>query len=102
MFNSATDASHKSVRSKVGALSCLTLLLMPAFDRLTAAELKPETIHAWDVYVTATKERLERRARGELPFLRVDEERELARRVREGELLVDPEGGKAHTQYRGG
>jgi hypothetical protein len=68
---------------------------MPAFERLTAAELKPETIHAWDVYVTATKERLERRARGELPFLRVDEERDLARRVRAGELLVEPEGGQS-------
>ena len=46
MFNSATDARHKSVGLKFGVLSCLALLLMPALQRLTAAELKPETIHA--------------------------------------------------------
>ena len=78
MFDGTADARHKSVGSKVGALSCLALLLMPAFERLTAAELKPETIHAWDDYVTAIKERLAKRARGDLPFLRVDEDRELA------------------------
>jgi len=95
MFDSATDARHKSVGSKVGALACLTLLLMPALERLTAAELKAETLHAWDDYVSATKERVEKSAKGELPFLRVDEERELAQRVRAGELLVEPEAGQS-------
>ena len=45
---------------------------------------------------------MERRARGELPFLRLDDDRELARRVRAGELLVQPEGGQSpHAVPRG-
>jgi len=64
------------------------LLLVPALA--SAVELKPETLRAWDAYIGAAKGRMEKRANGQAPFLWVDEERDLAQRVRAGEVLVGP------------
>jgi hypothetical protein len=81
-------------------LAILFLLLAPALAN--AAELKPETLQAWDAYVGAAKVRMEERARGQAPFLWVDEERDLARRVRAGEVLVEPvDSHSPHTVPRG-
>jgi hypothetical protein len=76
------------------------LLLAPALSN--AAELKRETVQAWDAYISAVKMRMEERASGQAPFLWVDEERDLARRVRAGEVLVEPvDGDSPHTVPRG-
>jgi hypothetical protein len=81
-------------------LAILFLLLAPALSN--AIDLKPETLQAWDAYVRAAKMRMEERARGQAPFLWVDEERELAQRVRAGEVLVEPGGGDSpHPVPRG-
>src|SRR5208283_3642142 len=66
-------------------LAILFLLLAPALS--SAAELKPETLQAWDAYVCAAKMRMEERASGQAPFLWVDEGGGLAERVRAGEVL---------------
>ena len=77
-------------------LTILFLLLAPVLAN--AAELKPETLQAWGTYVCATKMRMEERASGHAPFLWVDEGRDLAQRLRAGEVLVDPVGGDSpHT-----
>ena len=79
---------------KLKARFCATslfLLLAPAL--LSAADLKPETLRAWDAYVHAAKIRVEARTRGDAPFLWVDEEHGPAQRVRAGEVVVEPEGG---------
>ncbi|MFZ0962582.1 MAG: hypothetical protein WAO35_16930 [Terriglobia bacterium] len=80
----------REVRSTPG-LAILFLLVAPALS--SAVELKPETLRAWDAYVGAAKARMEKRASGQAPFLWVDDERDLAQRVRAGEVLVGPANG---------
>ena len=74
-------------------LAVLLVLLHPAFVR--AADLKSETLQAWDVYVRQVQLRIQDRSRGHAPYLRVDETQGLAERVRAGEIVVEPEGGKS-------
>ncbi len=76
---------HEVGSSPVFAM--LFLLLAPALSN--AAELKHETVEAWEVYVHAAKLRMEQRASGQSPFLWVDEMRQV-QRVRAGEVLVTP------------
>jgi hypothetical protein len=65
-------------------------------------DLKPETVAAWDASVSAAKLRMEERARGKTPFLWVDEDQDLGRQVRAGEILVAPgEGDSPHTVPHG-
>ena len=66
----------------------LYLLLASAPSR--AAELKQETVQAWDAYIRATNLRMEERASGKSLFLWVDEKPDRAQRVRAGEVLVTP------------
>ena len=81
-------------------LAILLILLVPALAN--AVELEPETLQAWDAYVCAAKMRMEKRASGQVPFMWVDEERDLAERVRAGEVLVGPvDGNSPHTVPRG-
>ena len=81
-------------------LAILLFLLVPALAN--AVELEPETLQAWDAYVCAAKMRMEKRASGQVPFMWVDEERDLAERVRAGEVLVGPvDGNSPHTVPRG-
>jgi hypothetical protein len=75
-------------------------LLVPALAN--AAELKPETLRAWDAYVRDAKVRMEERASGKAPFLWVDEKPDLAPRLRAGEVLVEPVDGESpHSVPRG-
>jgi hypothetical protein len=68
-------------------------VLVVAVGSARAAELKPETLQGWDAYIAAAKQKMEARAKGESPFLRLDETQGMADRVRGGEIVVDPEGG---------
>ena len=74
-------------------VAILFLLLAPALSN--AADLKPETLQEWDAYVCAARMRMQKRASGQVPFLWVDEERDLAQRVRAGEILVGPVNGES-------
>ena len=77
-------------------LAILFLLLAPALSN--AMDLKPETLQAWNTYVGAVKLRMEERAKGQAPFLWVDEQRELSQRARAGEILVEPvDGDSPHS-----
>jgi len=76
----------REVRSRP-VFAMLFLLLAPALSK--AAELKHESVQAWEVYVRVAKLRMEERASGQSPFLWVDEMRHVER-VRAGELLVAP------------
>ena len=89
---------RREVRPRV-ELEILFLLLAPALSK--AAELKPDALQAWDAYVCAVKMRMEKRASGQAPFLWVDEERDLAHRLRSGEILVGPTGPSPHKVPRG-
>ena len=82
------------------AAALLFFLMVPALA--SAIEPKPETLQAWDAYVCAAKMRMKERASGRAPFLWVDEERDLAQRVRAGEVLVEPANGESpHLVPRG-
>ena len=76
----------REVRSRP-VFALLFLLLAPALSK--AAELKHESVQAWEVYIRAAKLRMEERASGQSPFLWVDEMRHVER-VRAGEVLVAP------------
>ena len=69
-------------------LAIVFLLLAPATSR--GAELKPETLQAWKAHVCAAKVRMEERTNGRVPFLWVDEDRDLTQRLRVGEILLRP------------
>jgi len=89
----------RKVKSGLG-LAILFFLMAPALS--SAIELKPETLQAWDAYVCAAKMRMKQRASGQAPFLWVNEERDLAQRVRGGEVLVEPADGESpHLVPRG-
>jgi hypothetical protein len=55
-----------------------------------AAELKAETVSAWNAYVDAANSQMQQRAAGRLPFLWMDESQDRAARVRNGEVVIAP------------
>lgn len=57
---------------------------------LTAAELRPETLKAWDAYIAATELQMQARLNGQRSFLWADESRDRDRRLRQGEIVVEP------------
>lgn len=71
------------------------LLLLVAAPSVEAADLKPETLQTWDTYVRQAQASIEGRGHEQTPFLWVDETPNLAERVRAGEVVVEPAGGKS-------
>jgi hypothetical protein len=55
-----------------------------------AAELKPETVKAWDQYIDQVNAHMQERARDGGKFLWVDEASDRGRQVREGKIVVAP------------
>lgn len=55
-----------------------------------AAELKPETVKAWDQYIEDVNARMQERLRSDGTFLWMDEAAERGRQVREGRIVVAP------------
>jgi hypothetical protein len=81
--------STASARRIGAALTILLLLLGPAQSE--AAELKQDTLQAWDAYVRTVNLTMAERATGKRPFLWMDESPpsvNLGRRARTGEVLV--------------
>jgi hypothetical protein len=67
-------------------LPILFFLLSVVLSR--AAELKPDTLRAWDEYVTIVNADVAERSGGSRSFLWVDESPEARRRVQNGELVI--------------
>jgi hypothetical protein len=61
------------------------LLILPAAH---AAELKQETLNAWDDYIRTANSRMQDRVSTNVPFLWVDGSPDRLRQVRAGEILV--------------
>jgi len=68
-------------------LICLCLLVAPAASE--GAELKEQTLNAWDAYIQAANSEMDHRLH---PFLWVDEVPDRIQRVRAGDILVSPVG----------
>ena len=75
-----------------GRISALVLLAGASFSH--AAELKPDTIKAWDAYIQAAQTRMADRVRGS-HFLWTDESADRLNRVRRGEVVVWSAGERA-------
>jgi hypothetical protein len=74
------------------------LLFSCGAQRAFPADLKPDTVTAFDRYITQTEQRLDARK----IFLWADESPDRARRVRAGEAVVDPAGAKPVVEISGG
>jgi hypothetical protein len=66
------------------------LLILSGAPRAFAADLKPATVTAFDRYIDQTEQRLNQRK----TFLWADESADRARRIRAGEVVVEPTGAK--------
>jgi len=75
-------------------IAIIALCVLPVY----AAELKLATSQAFDEYIRQTEERLN----GSKIFLWADESEDRARRVRAGEILVQPFTGKPDRSVKGG
>lgn len=67
-------------------------LMLSAPFASKAAELKPDTVKAWDEHIRAVNLRMQERLRLNSRFLWVDEAEDRSQRVRRGEILVAPVG----------
>lgn len=73
------------------AVSLLLALFLIAVGRpLHAAELRADTVTAWNTYLENADLGVQERVAGRKPFLWVDESPERAARVRHGEVVVAP------------
>ena len=68
------------------------LVLAFASEASNAAELKPETLKAWDGFVQMANSHMEKRLQAGGHFLWMDEAPDRRSRVRAGEILVSPVG----------
>lgn len=73
---------------RTGASIFLISLLLTA--GVQAAELKPETLKAWDEYIEEANAHMQDRLRAGGKFLWMDESGERAKQVREGKIVVAP------------
>ncbi len=76
-----------NLMTKTRAVLAILLLLFGS-TLLDAAELKQDTLRAWDAYVRTVNLSVMERGSGRRPFLWVDESADLGRRVQAGEVLV--------------
>src|SRR5215831_7651194 len=78
----------------------LLMILGPALS--CAAELKPETLAAWNLYIEQAKSRMNSRLDAGSHFLWLDEVPIRARQVRNGEVLVAPMNGSGRIHVPNG
>lgn len=81
----SASAPHWARKARVCAIA---LLLLLTGRSLSAAELKPETLQAWDAYIRALEVEGKSRVTGSSPFLSVDESPDLLRRAERDEVVV--------------
>lgn len=72
---------------RIPACAAILLLLLAA-KSLAAAELRQETLHAWDEYIQALNVDRENRITGNGPFLSVDASPDLQQRSQRNEVIV--------------
>ncbi len=77
---------NQSLRKLPGWAAGFVLCMLP----LSAAELHPETVSAWDDYVHTISIQASRRANQGNTFLRLDQRPDSARKVYDGEIVAEP------------
>jgi|SRR5580700_8709368 hypothetical protein len=81
------------------AAIALAALLLPM--RAAAADLKPETVQAWEAYLQAAKARIQERLADGTSFLSIDAEHAAAK-LRQGEIIVSPARPNVPVKVRSG
>lgn len=77
----------RKMKCKIRTFTTFLLLLLAA-RCLPAAELKQETLLAWNAYMQALDVEMANRVTGNGPFLSIDESPDLRRRVQRNEVVV--------------
>ena len=90
----AEDSSKRRFNSLLRKLVlCANVLLMCLFSgTASAADLRKETLKAWDDYVAAANTQMQQRMSSAHPFLLADGEPGHTAKLRNGEILVFPAG----------
>jgi hypothetical protein len=68
----------------------LSVLILSAVSISNAIELRPPTLEAWNVYVASVASSMEQRAKGDHPFLWIDESPDMKKQVIAGDVIVAP------------
>lgn len=77
-------------------LAGLLIVGLPAFA--SSAVLNPETLKAWGDYIQRADSRTRSAGNAGVPFLRLDEDLQVAERARQGEILAGPAVGSSGMQ----
>jgi hypothetical protein len=80
----------------------LMLLLVSVPGLSGAAQLRPDTLQAWDDYVRSADLRMQARLNGQQPFLWTDETSDRRARLQRGEVLIEPVSGRGAQSVAGG
>ena len=83
---------HWWFRSRVTAPPLAVALMLISITTAQGAELRPETVNAWEEYIGTANSRLIQCSHSQSQFLWVDEAPDRSRRVRRGEIVVSPVG----------
>jgi hypothetical protein len=83
-------------RIPLAALLAPALLFIPRTASAGQLELNPETLKAWDQYITDVDRNMEQRANGPRKFLWADESPDRLARIQDREILVSPVGENPH------
>lgn len=87
-------------RRFVGAFLAAALLVLAASLSSKGAELRPETLKAWDDYVKTENGRVAGYSKG-MPFLWSDQSPDRLRRLHNGEIIIAPVGENPHRVSQG-
>jgi hypothetical protein len=87
MKRSVASVRCRNMKHTIRA-SAASLLLLLAASCLSAAELKQETLRAWDAYIQALDVERANRIAGKSPFLLVDESPELRQQVQRNGVAI--------------
>jgi hypothetical protein len=72
------------------ALAAVALAIPFSPTPAAAADLKPETVQAWDAYLQAARARNQKHLAEGAPFLSIDAEPAESAKLRQGEIIVSP------------
>src|SRR5260370_22472004 len=95
------EGEGTAVNQAMARLGLATLMLLTA-GWVNAAELKPETLRAWDQYVQGAEARMKARLGAGQVFLWADEDPNRAARLRQGEIQVAPMAGHGSKSVQNG
>jgi hypothetical protein len=103
--NAGWDQTWLPFRTSLGVPALHLIILLGALllpVKVQAANLKPETVAAWDDYVRSTSISFESRVRPGGSFLWTDEAPERIAKVHNGEIVVAPAPGQNPQRVTGG